>query len=42
VADCFELAFEIRTVNLRASPYDLAGLGLEPTRIELGTSCVKP
>ena len=34
VADCFELAREIRTLDMRASPYDLTGLGYEPVRIE--------
>ena len=34
VADCFELAREIRVLDMRASPYDLADLGHEPVRIE--------
>ena len=34
VADCFELAWDIRTWDMRAAPYDLADLGLEPVRIE--------
>ncbi|MGY0233611.1 3-methyladenine DNA glycosylase [Longispora urticae] len=34
VADCFELARDIRTLDMRASPYDLAGLGYPPVRIE--------
>jgi len=34
VADCFELAREIRVVDMRASPYDLTDLGLEPIAIE--------
>ncbi|KRE94749.1 3-methyladenine DNA glycosylase [Nocardioides sp. Soil774] len=34
VADCFELAREIRELDMRASPYDLAGLGFEPVAIE--------
>ncbi|MEV4050522.1 3-methyladenine DNA glycosylase [Amycolatopsis sp. NPDC049688] len=34
VADCFELAVEIRTLDMRASPYDLASLGYPPVRIE--------
>lgn len=33
-ADCFELAREIRAVDMRASPYDLTGLGYEPIPIE--------
>ncbi len=34
VADCFELARDIRVLDMRASPYDLAGLGYSPVRIE--------
>ena len=34
VADCFELAREIRVLDMRASPYDLSGLGHEPVHIE--------
>ena len=34
VADCFELAWDVRTVDMRAAPYDLAAWGLEPIRIE--------
>jgi hypothetical protein len=34
VADCFELAWHIRVLDMRASPYDLRDLGLEPVRIE--------
>ncbi|MBG6097623.1 3-methyladenine DNA glycosylase [Nocardioides luteus] len=34
VADCFELAWEIRTMDMKAAPYDLAELGLDPIRIE--------
>jgi hypothetical protein len=34
VVDCFELARDIRTLDMRASPYDLAGLGYEPIRVE--------
>jgi hypothetical protein len=34
VADCFALAREIRAMDMRASPYDLADLGYEPVRIE--------
>ncbi|WP_326835944.1 3-methyladenine DNA glycosylase [Amycolatopsis rhabdoformis] len=34
VADCFELARDIRELDMRASPYDLTGLGYEPVRIE--------
>ena len=34
VADCFALAREIRTVDMRASPYDLTALGYPPIRVE--------
>ncbi|MFR9731632.1 3-methyladenine DNA glycosylase [Saccharopolyspora sp. MS10] len=34
VADCFELAVEIRELDMRASPYDLAALGYPPIAIE--------
>ena len=34
VADCFALARDIRVLDMRASPYDLADLGFEPVRIE--------
>lgn len=34
VADCFELAWRIRTMDMQASPYELADWGLEPIRIE--------
>jgi hypothetical protein len=34
VVDCFALAREIRVLDMRASPYDLATLGYEPVRIE--------
>ncbi|MFC4909142.1 3-methyladenine DNA glycosylase [Actinomadura gamaensis] len=34
VADCFALARDIRAVDMRASPYDLARLGYPPVRIE--------
>ena len=34
VADCFELAWDIRELDMRASPYDFGGLGFEPVRIE--------
>ena len=33
-ADCFELARDVRTIDMRASPYDLSGLGYAPIRIE--------
>ena len=34
VADAFALAREIRTLDMRASPYDLADLGYPPVRVE--------
>ena len=34
VADCFDLAREIRLLDMRAAPYDLSSLGLDPVRIE--------
>jgi hypothetical protein len=34
VVDCFELARDIRALDMRASPYDLADLGYPPVRIE--------
>ncbi len=34
VMDCFELAWDIRELDMRAAPYDLADLGFEPVRIE--------
>jgi hypothetical protein len=34
VADCFELARDIRVLDMRASPYDLTDLGYSPVRVE--------
>jgi hypothetical protein len=34
VADCFELAADIRVLDMRASPYDLAAHGFDPVPIE--------
>jgi hypothetical protein len=34
VADCFALAWAIRELDMRASPYELRDLGYEPVRIE--------
>jgi hypothetical protein len=34
VADCLELAWDIRELDMRASPYDFSELGLDPVRIE--------
>jgi hypothetical protein len=33
-ADCFELAREVRVIDMRASPYDLRALGYTPIAIE--------
>lgn len=33
--DCFELAIELRDLDMRASPYDLSDWGREPIRIEM-------
>jgi hypothetical protein len=37
VADCFELARDIRVLDMRASPYDLTGLGYSPVPVETAT-----
>ncbi|WP_309634892.1 hypothetical protein [Aeromicrobium sp. SORGH_AS_0981] len=34
VLDAFELALEIRTVDMQASPYDVGAYGLEPIPVE--------
>ena len=34
VADCFALAVEVRELDMRASPYDLADHGYSPVPIE--------
>jgi hypothetical protein len=34
VADCFALAWDVRELDMRASPYDFSELGFEPVRIE--------
>ncbi len=34
VADCFSLAREVREVDMRAAPYDLSSLDIEPIAIE--------
>jgi hypothetical protein len=34
VADCFELARDIRELDMRASPYDLSALGFAPVKVE--------
>ncbi len=34
IGDCFELAVDIRTVDMKASPYDLTTYGYQPIRIE--------
>ena len=33
-ADCFDLAKEVRELDMRAAPYDLRSLGYEPVKIE--------
>ena len=33
-ADCFDLAREVRELDMRAAPYDLRPLGYEPVAIE--------
>jgi len=32
--DCFELAADLRVLDMQASPYDLRGLGFEPVQVE--------
>jgi hypothetical protein len=34
VMDCFELARDIRSLDMRAAPYDLRELGYEPVPVE--------
>jgi hypothetical protein len=34
MADCFALAREIRSLDMRASPYDLSALGFDPVPVE--------
>jgi hypothetical protein len=34
VMDAFELAYDARELDMRASPYDLTALGFQPVRIE--------
>jgi hypothetical protein len=34
ILEAFELAFEARTIDMKASPYDLADYGLQPIKIE--------
>jgi hypothetical protein len=34
LADCFALAADVRELDMRASPYDLTGLGWSPVQIE--------
>jgi hypothetical protein len=34
VADCFAVAREVRALDMRASPYDLAALGYPPVPVE--------
>jgi hypothetical protein len=35
VADCFELASNVRALDMRASPYDFTALGYLPVRVEI-------
>ena len=37
VVDCFELATEVRVLDMEASPYDLRDLGYDPVQIETPT-----
>jgi hypothetical protein len=37
VLDCLELARDVRELDMRASPYDLSGLGYEPVAVETPT-----
>jgi hypothetical protein len=34
LADCFELAMDLRDLDMQAGPYDLRAFGVEPVRIE--------
>jgi hypothetical protein len=34
LGDCFELALEVRELDMRASPYDLSALGYTPVEVE--------
>ena len=34
VLECFELASDVRELDMRASPYDLSALGYDPVPIE--------
>jgi hypothetical protein len=34
VADCFDLARDIRELDMKASPYDLSDLGYQPVKVE--------
>ena len=40
VADCFVLAWDVREVDMRASPYDFAAWGFAPIRIETAEGSV--
>ena len=44
LADCFALAADVRELDMRASPYDLADLGYAPVPIETpaGRADVRP
>jgi hypothetical protein len=41
VADCFELAHDIRVLDMCASPYDLSGLGYVPVEVETAAGRVE-
>ena len=41
VADAFELAWEIRMLDMRASPYDLTGLDPRPYRRAVGSDRIE-
>lgn len=41
ILEAFELAFEARTIDMKASPYDLVDYGLEPIKIETEEGRVK-
>jgi hypothetical protein len=34
IADCYEFARDIRTVDMQASPYDISEVGLPPIKVE--------
>ena len=34
MVDCFQLAREVRVLDMRASPYDVSALGHDPVQVE--------